>query len=410
MIDTAISIDKDRLNYYFSELAKIGATPLGGVTRLALTDEDKAGRELFIKWLTDLGCTVRYDDVGNIYGHYAGTDDSLPPVLLGSHLDSVYQGGQFDGALGVMCGLEVIAALKASNTRLRHPIELASFTNEEGVRFQPAVLASGVIAGEFTPEFAYSRTDLSGKTFGEELERIGYKGSATNRPTNLKAYLELHIEQGPVLEDLQLEIGVVEGIQGVTWLEVTFDGQSNHSGTTPMNRRQDALVAASRVIIGLQDLAFSVPDTVATVGRIQVEPNIVNAVPGKVTLWIDIRNPANAQVQKVKDLAIAMIEEISQSQGVESEVNQRWLAETTYFDTAAVSAVESSTKSLGFSYQRMMSGAGHDAMYMARLCPTAMIFVPTIDGKSHCQEESAHWDLVEKAANVLLNSVLKLAS
>lgn len=405
-----MQINNQRLRHYFTEMAKIGATEVGGVNRLALTDEDKIGRDLFSEWLKNIGLSVRVDDMGNLYGRYSNGNDDQPPVIIGSHLDSVYQGGKFDGALGVLAGLEVLHTLSENKVQTAFPVEVVSFTNEEGTRFQPAVISSGVLAGEFSLDFAYSRPDQTGVTLGDELERIGYKGDITNRPTKVQAYLEMHIEQGPILEENRIDLGVVEGIQGATWLEVILTGQANHAGTTPMNRRQDAMAAAARFILAVREIAaVKVPNTVATVGKLKIEPNIVNAIPGKVVLAVDMRQPDNAKLQEAIVLAKSALAEICQAENVQYEVNQMWLSSTVMFDETVVDTVEQAAKNLGFSYHRMLSGAGHDAMYMARLGATGMIFVPTVDGKSHCQEEDARWEAVVNATNVLLHTTLQLA-
>jgi len=405
-----LRIDSERMQQYFLDMAKIGATAHGGVNRVALTDEDKIGRDLFVKWLEELGLAVRYDDLGNIYGRYSGEEPDLPPLLLGSHLDTVYMGGKFDGTLGVIAGLEVLHRLRQAGVKTRYPIELVAFSNEEGVRFQPAMLSSGVVAGAFSQEYAYSRQDASGKTFGDELERIGYKGSIEHRPGQLHSYLELHIEQGTVLEEQNLPLGVVEAIQGQIWLQVNVKGQADHAGSTQMHQRKDALVAAATIIKGVRNIAGIIGQgMVTTVGRLLVEPNNVNAIPGKVTLFVDMRNPRDELVDEARDLVGQIIEQACQEEGVSYEMQELWRTHTTPFDPAVVDAVEAAARNLGYGYQRMISGAGHDAKYMADLCPTGMVFVSTVDGKSHCEEESAIWADVEKATNVLLQATLALA-
>lgn len=405
-----LRVDVSRLREHFFAMARIGATPEGGVTRLALTDEDKAGRDLYLGWLKAAGLAHRLDDVGNIYGRREGSDPTAPAVMLGSHLDTVTQGGKYDGTLGVMAALEVVRTLNDAGIRTRHPLELTVFTNEEGARFQPALLAAGVVAGKFDLDYAYSRTDSGGKTFGSELERIGYKGSRANRPGPLKAYLEFHIEQGPVLEAAGLSVGVVEGIQGQIWLEVTVSGQADHAGPTPMPMRRDSLVAAARIIAGIRNLAYLIdPEAVTTVGRIKVQPDIINVIPGRTVFTIDIRHPRDELVDLGTAMARRTIERICREERVECRVEEMWRMPTTRFDPVVVDAVERATRELGYSYRRMMSGAGHDAKYMADIAPTGMIFVPTVNGKSHCEEEAAPWEDIEKGANVLLQTTLALA-
>ena len=270
----------DRLKASLLEMAKIGATPAGGVTRPALSDADREARDLFARWAQEAGLSVRVDDLGTQYARMEGTDPGAAPLLIGSHLDSVPAGGRFDGALGVMTALEVVRSMRDAGFQPLRPVELVNFTNEEGARFEPALMASGVLAGRFTPDYVYGRTDQDGLRFGDELDRIGYRGSQDNRPEPIHAYLELHIEQGPVLEAEGLPVAVVEGIVGVEWINVTVSGQPQHAGTSPMRTRRDAMVAAARMIAALRDLILQYPDpTAVTVGRIQSVPGVINQIP-----------------------------------------------------------------------------------------------------------------------------------
>src|ERR671937_954582 len=288
---STMRIDRKRLEQSIDELGKIGETPRGGLTRLALTDDDRRGRDLMVRWMREAGLRVTVDQMGNIFGERAGTA-SLPPVMIGSHIDSVPTGGKYDGQLGVLCGLETIRALEQHRIRTRHPVTLAIFTNEEGARFQPAMIASGVMAGKIALEDAYNARDKDGVRLVDELERIGYLGSEPCVPRAFRAYLELHIEQGPFLEEEKLSVGVVEGIVAISWSRLTIRGVQDHAGPTPMRIRHDALVAAADVITGVRELARELGgDAVATVGNLVVAPNIVNAIPGRVTLSIDVRDP-----------------------------------------------------------------------------------------------------------------------
>ena len=293
-----IRINAERLHENLRQLAQIGATPAGGVTRLALSPEDRAARALLCRWMEEAGLRVRIDDFGNITGRRAGAVSGAA-VVMASHIDTVRRGGRYDGAYGVLAALEVLRTLNDTGVTTRLPLELVNWTNEEGVRFEPAMLASGAVAGRFTPEYVYGRTDRNGATFGSELERIGYKGERGNRPGPIAAYLELHVEQGPVLEDAAVPVGVVEGIVGITWSEIVADGRADHAGPSPMPLRRDALVAAARMISGVDDIARAVDGAVGTVGRIAAEPNVINTIPGKVTMSVDLRHPDAATLERL---------------------------------------------------------------------------------------------------------------
>src|SRR5712664_3030672 len=300
------NIDRKRLEHSIEELGRIGETPRGGLTRLALTDEDKRGRDLMVRWMREAGLRVTVDQMGNIFGERAGSEP-VPPVMMGSHVDSVPTGGKYDGQLGVLCGLETIRALDEHKIRTRHPVTLAIFTNEEGARFQPAMIASGVMAGKIPLEDAYNARDKDGVRLVDELERIGYLGSEPCVPRPFRAYLELHIEQGPFLEEEGLAVGVVEGIVAISWSRLTIHGVQDHAGPTPMRIRHDALVAAAAVVGGVREIARRMGgDFVATVGRLDLIPNIPNAIPGRVVLSVDFRDPQEANL----DRALAMLDHV----------------------------------------------------------------------------------------------------
>src|SRR5881409_2952630 len=302
-----MNVDRQRLEQSIEELGRIGQTPRGGLTRLALTDEDKRGRDWMVARMREAGLSVSVDQMGNIFGERAGVQ-GLPPVMMGSHVDSVPTGGRYDGQLGVLCGLEVIRTLNDEKLSTRHPVTLAIFTNEEGARFQPAMIASGVMAGKIALEDAYNARDKDGIRLGDELERIGYLGSEPCIPRPLRAYLELHIEQGPILEEQHLPVGVVEGIVAISWSRLTLTGVQDHAGPTPMRIRHDALVAAAEVVRGVREIPRQVGgDMVTTVGRLDVSPNIPNAIPGRVTLSIDVRDPDDSRVTR----AIGMVDRIA---------------------------------------------------------------------------------------------------
>ncbi|HHW43103.1 MAG TPA: Zn-dependent hydrolase [Desulfotomaculum sp.] len=405
-----MDINLSRMLERFNTLARFGATERGGLSRLALSDADKEARDQFVSWLIEAGLAVRVDDAGNIYGRREGTNSVAPAVLMGSHLDTVYKGGRFDGVIGVLGAFEVVETLNDYGVQTRAPLELVVFTNEEGARFQPALLGSGLITGYFTRDFVYSRRDQDGKTFGEELERIGYKGKEENRPGPLEAYLELHVEQGPVLEAEGLSVGVVEGIQGMVWLKVTIWGDADHAGPTPMEMRRDSMVAAARIISRVRELSYQLgKGTVTTVGHLCLEPNIVNVIPGKTVFTIDMRNPRDEIIEQGISAVKEIIARICENEKVSYMIDELWRVGATSFDLRVVQTVEDSVRERGYSYKRMISGAGHDAQYMARVTPVGMIFVPSIGGKSHTEEEAAPWDDIERGVNVLLTSALKLA-
>ncbi|HYE93277.1 MAG TPA: Zn-dependent hydrolase, partial [Terriglobales bacterium] len=392
-----------------TEMGRIGETPRGGLTRVALTDEDKLGRDQMVRWMREAGLAVTVDQMGNIFGERAGTE-KLPPVMMGSHIDSVPTGGKYDGQLGVMCGLEVLRTLNDTKTRTRHPMTLVIFTNEEGARFQPAMIASGVMAGKIPLEDAYNARDKDGIRLVDELERIGYLGPEPCVPRPFRAYLELHIEQGPFLEEEGLAIGVVEGIVSISWSRLTIEGVQDHAGPTPMRIRHDALVAAAEVIGRVRGIARELGgEIVTTVGNVVVHPNIVNAIPGKVQLSIDMRDPHDAMLDRARALLDAAVREACEKEGVSYELEHYWRVPRTPFDKDVVAAVERAAKATGAGYRRILSGAGHDAQYMAAIGPAGMIFVPSHDGRSHCEEEFTPMDDIEHGANTLLGAALELA-
>jgi N-carbamoyl-L-amino-acid hydrolase len=404
-----MKIDLGRLERSIEDLGKIGATPRGGLTRLALTDEDKRGRDWLVQHMKDAGLRITVDQMGNIFGERPG-QPGLPPVMMGSHADSVPTGGKYDGQLGVLCGLEVIRALNDGNVRTRHPVTLVIFTNEEGARFQPAMIASGVMAGKIPLEDAYNARDKDGIRLVDELERIGYLGSEPCIPRALRAYLELHIEQGPFLEEEGLAIGVVEGIVAIAWSRLTIHGVQDHAGPTPMRIRHDALVAAAEIVSRVRGIARELGgDLVTTVGNLTVLPNIPNAIPGRVQLSIDRRDPKDATLDRARAMLDPAVRETCEREGVTYELEHYWRVPHTPFDPDVVAAVERAAKATGAGYRRILSGAGHDAQYMAAIGPTGMIFVPSHDGRSHCEEEFTRIDDIEHGANTLLGVALELA-
>jgi N-carbamoyl-L-amino-acid hydrolase len=359
--------------------------------------------------MREAGLRVSVDQMGNIFGERAG-QPGQPPVMMGSHADSVPTGGKYDGQLGVLCALETIRTLNDHRARTRHPVTLVVFTNEEGARFQPAMIASGVMAGKIALEDAYNARDKDGLRLVDELERIGYLGSEPCVPRPLRAYLELHIEQGPFLEEEGLAVGVVEGIVAISWSRLTIHGVQDHAGPTPMRIRHDALVAASAVVTGVRGIARELGgDLVTTVGNLTVSPNIVNAIPGKVALSIDMRDPSDGTLDRALPMLDRVVREACEREGVRYELEHYWRVPRTPFDGTVVAAVERAAKATGAGYRRILSGAGHDAQYMAAIAPAGMIFVPSRDGRSHCEEEFTNMDDIEHGANTLLGAAIELA-
>ena len=402
-------IDRKRLESTIEELGRIGATERGGLTRLALTDEDRRGRDLLVGWMRQAGLRVTVDQMGNIFGERAGLP-GRPPVMMGSHADSVPTGGKYDGQLGVLCALETIRTLNDHRVQTQHPVTVVVFTNEEGARFQPAMIASGVMAGKIPLEDAYNARDKDGLRLVDELERIGYLGPEPCVPRPLRAYLELHIEQGPYLEEEGLSVGVVEGIVAIAWSRLTIHGVQDHAGPTPMRIRHDALVAAAEVIRGVRGIARQIGgELVTTVGNVTVSPNIPNAIPGRVTLSIDMRDPRDATLDKARWLLDGLVAEACRHEGVTYELEHYWRVPYTPFDPEVVSAVERAARATGTGHRRILSGAGHDAQYMAGIGPTGMVFVPSRGGRSHCEEEFTPMDDIEHGANTLLGAALELA-
>jgi N-carbamoyl-L-amino-acid hydrolase len=401
-----IQIDPQRLWDAIMETAEFGKTPKGGVKRLTLTDLDKQVRDWFRTQCEAVGCTVTVDEVGNMFARRPGRDNALPPICIGSHLDTQPTGGKFDGILGVLSGLELLRTLHDTGYETNAPIEVINWTNEEGSRFAPAMLASGVFAGVFTKEYAYSREDRDGQRFGDELDRIGYRGPVPVGQRKLGAHFELHIEQGPILENEEKVIGVVTGVQGMRWYEVTVTGRESHAGSTPMRLRRDALRGAARMIEAVIAVGDATADAVATVGLVEVRPNSRNVIPGEVFFTIDYRHPDDAKIGVMEAAARAAIERIAAELKLEVKLEAIWDSPAVKFDPACIDAVENAARSNGFSHRRIVSGPGHDSAYIARVAPTAMIFVPCREGISHNEEESIEFDHAAAGANVLLRAVL----
>jgi len=403
-----LRVDGERLWQSLMAMAEIGATAAGGSCRLALSDEDKAGRDLFAGWCREAGCSMRIDSLGNMFARRGGADDSLAPIVIGSHLDTQPHGGRFDGVFGVLAGLEIVRALNQAGAQTRAPLEIVNWTNEEGARFAPAMLASGVYAGVHEADFALSRADHDGLTLARELERIGYAGDEPCGARAISCYLEGHIEQGPILERNREIIGVVTGAQGTRWFDLCVRGADAHAGSTPMPGRKDALVAAAQLVCGFEELARRFPPhAVATVGEMHVLPNSRNTLPGEVRLTLDLRHPEDAPLAEMAEAARALAKETARARDVDIAIEQIWHGAPVQFAPTCVDAVENAAAELGYPHRRMISGAGHDACQVARKAPTAMVFVPCEGGVSHNEQEYAEPAHLEAGANTLLHAALK---
>jgi N-carbamoyl-L-amino-acid hydrolase len=405
----ALRVDIKRLLDRLNALGQVGALEGGGVCRLALSDVEGQGRDLVLRWMREQGLAVAIDKIGNAWGTRPGTED-LPPVMMGSHIDTVATGGIYDGNLGVLAGLEVLQVLDDAGVQTRHPIEVGFFTNEEGARFPPDMMGSSVHQGSLALDVALAQVDTDGVTVGEALSAIDYVGDHEVGVFRAHSFLELHIEQGPLLEREGVTIGAVTGVQGISWTEWTVTGTSNHAGTTPMNLRADAGLVAARIAVEARDLARDLGgDQLGTTGSIQLEPNLVNVIAREARAIVDLRNTD----WDVLLGAIARMDTFARSAAAAEgcEISQRTLVHfpPVAFDPAMIALVESTSKALGHSVRRMPSGAGHDAQMFAPNCPTAMIFVPSKDGLSHNVREHTAPDELEAGANVLLHAALAQA-
>jgi N-carbamoyl-L-amino-acid hydrolase len=407
---TSLRVNRGRLLQRLDQLAQIGAIEGGGVCRLALTDADKAGRDLVVGWMKALGLTVIIDQLGNVVGTRPG-QESGPPVMTGSHIDTVATGGRYDGNLGVLAGLEVIETLNEQQIQTRHPLAVAFFTNEEGARFHPDMMGSWVFSGGLPLADALAEVGIDGTTVGQELARIGYVGTTPCGNQPVKAFVELHVEQGPVLEREGIQIGAVTGVQGMSWQELTVKGVSNHAGTTPMALRHDAGYGASAIAVAARQLALQMGgNQVATVGSIRLIPGLVNVIAKEAKLTVDLRNTDSALLKQAESLMQENIQAIAKAEGL--DIHSRPLArfEPVTFDAAMVDLVANTAEAMGLSTKKMPSGAGHDAGMIAAIAPTAMIFVPSINGISHNVKEYTPPADLENGANVLLQVLLKLAT
>jgi N-carbamoyl-L-amino-acid hydrolase len=403
-----LQIDPQRLWDSLMATARIGATPKCGICRLTLTDLDRQVRDWFKTRCEALGCAVAVDEVGNMFARRPGKNPALAPIAMGSHLDTQPTGGKFDGALGVLAALEAMRTLHDLGYETNAPIEIVNWTNEEGARFAPAMLAFGVFAGVFTAEYAYSRMDRDGKTFGEELDRIGYRGEQRPGARRFAAMFELHIEQGPILEDEGRMIGIVRGVQGMRWYEVTITGQEAHTGATPMALRKNALIGAAAMLARIDAIAREhPPHAVGTVGLIENKPNSRNVIPGEVFFTVDFRHPDAKVLDVMEEQLRVGLAEILRPLQLTYHETRIWDSPPVNFATDLIDCVRIGAEKAGFTSRDMISGAGHDAAYIARVAPTTMIFVPCAGGTSHNEAESTSFDECAAGAQVLLNAVLE---
>ena len=403
-------IDGPRLLSSLAALGQVGALPGGGVNRLALSDADAQGRDWTVERMRALGLRVEVDAIGNIFGHGVGAEN-VAPVMMGSHIDTVRTGGLYDGNYGVLAALEVVATLRDAGIQTRRPLTVAVFTNEEGARFQPDMMGSLVYVGGMPLAQALAQKDAEGLTVAAELQRIGYLGSAAVGAPAVDSFVELHIEQGPVLEQSGVQIGVVEGVQGISWTEFTVEGQSNHAGTTPMALRHDAALVAAQVAVHVRELAQSMGSRqLATVGAVRLSPNLVNVIAQKAVFTVDLRNTDSAALAQAEGHMHAFAARAAQAEGV--RLHSRSLArfEPVAFDPHVVDRVERQAQALGCTHMRLPSGAGHDAQMLARVCPSAMIFVPSVGGLSHNVREHTEADDLLRGAQLLLQVVVELAN
>ncbi len=403
---TNLTINPQRLWDSLMETAVFGGTPKGGIKRLTLSDEDKWVRDWFKAECEKLGCTVEVDEVGNMFATRPGRRKDLLPIAMGSHLDTQPTGGKFDGVLGVLGPLEVMRTLVDIGYESNAPLMIANWTNEEGSRFAPAMLCSGVYAGVFTPEFAYSREDRQGVKLGDELERIGYKGRHKAGAIKFSAMFELHIEQGPILEAENKMIGIVTGVQGMRWYEVTVRGQESHTGATPMGLRKNALLGASRMIEAIHQVGMAHLPGVASVGLIENRPNSRNVVPGEVFFTVDLRHPDEKILDKMEKAYQEALPKIASELKLELEEKRIWNSPAVKFAPDLIECVRQGAKQAGYTSREMASGAGHDAAYINRVTPTTMIFVPCLGGISHNEAESTTLEECGAGTQVLLNAVL----
>ncbi len=405
-----LRINGDRLWDSLMEMAKIGPGVAGGNNRQTLTDEDAEGRALFQKWCEDAGCSMGLDQMGNMFARREGTDPEALPVYVGSHLDTQPTGGKYDGVLGVLGGLEIIRTLNDLGIKTKHPIVATNWTNEEGTRYAPAMLSSGVFAGMHTQDWAYDREDAEGNKFGDELQRIGWRGDEEVGARKMHAFFELHIEQGPILEAEGKDIGVVTHGQGLSWTQITVTGKDAHTGSTPMPMRKNAGLAMARILEKVDEIAWShAPHAVGAAGHIDVFPNSRNVIPGKVVFTVDFRSPELEVITDMENRLRVAAEDIVEEMGLEIEFEKVGGFDPVKFDDGCVAAVRDAAERLGYSHTDIISGAGHDACWINRVAPTAMVMCPCVGGLSHNEAEEISKDWAAAGADVLFHAVVETA-
>ncbi|MBF7015949.1 M20 family metallo-hydrolase [Staphylococcus durrellii] len=410
METSELKVDETYLFEKINKSSEVGKTANNGLYRLALTHEDKLIRDDFISWMKEESLDVRVDDFGNIYGRRKGINNEASPIVIGSHLDTQPYGGRFDGVLGVLGGLSVIKTLNDYNIETERPIELINFTNEEGARFPQPMVASGGLIGEFKKSYIYNLADNEGTTYEEALEHINYKGLESQRIKEAHSFLELHIEQGPVLENEHKDIGIVQGIQGMTWLSINIKGLSNHAGSTPMQDRKDAFHKATAVIQDIYEIAEKHKGLNITIGKVDVSPNVPNVIPGEVQFIVDIRHQNKGVLTECQTKIEQFIAAVSNEQDYQATVSVDWAAKPTVFANNVTQVIKESTESLKYSNLEMYSGPGHDAKHMAGMTDTGMIFVPSHKGISHNEAELTYDKHIIQGVEVLLKTVNKLAN
>tara|TARA_B100000768_G_scaffold82239_1_gene77908 strand:- start:1099 stop:2349 length:1251 start_codon:yes stop_codon:yes gene_type:complete len=405
-----LKINSERLWDSLMDMARVGPGVAGGNNRQTVTDADSEGRHLFQTWAEAAGCSMGLDQMGNMFAMRAGTDPDALPVYVGSHLDTQPTGGKYDGVLGVLGGLELLRTMSDLDIKTKHPIVVTNWTNEEGTRYAPAMLSSGVFAGLHSQEWAYERTDVDGKSFGDELARIGWRGDEKVGARKMHAFFELHIEQGPILEAEDKQIGVVTHGQGLSWTEITILGKDAHTGSTPMPMRKNAGLAMARILDRVEDIAMShAPHAVGAAGHINVYPNSRNVIPGKVVFTVDFRSPELAVIQDMESRLRVEAQGICDTMGMEVSFEKVGGFDPVTFDETCVQAVRSAAVRLGYSHMDLISGAGHDACWINRVAPTAMIMCPCVDGLSHNEAEEISPEWAAAGTDVLLHAVLETA-
>ena len=409
-LNSNLRINGERLWDSLMEMAQIGPGVAGGNNRQTLTDEDGVGRALFQDWCKAAGCSMGLDQMGNMFARWEGTDPDALPVYVGSHLDTQPTGGKFDGVLGVLGGLEILRTLNDLGIKTKHPIVVTNWTNEEGTRFAPAMLASGVFAGMHTQDWAYAREDAEGKKFGDELARIGWKGDEKVGAREMHAFFELHIEQGPILEAEGKDIGVVTHGQGLSWTQVTVTGKESHTGSTPMPMRKNAGLGMARILEKVEEIAWShAPDAVGAAGHIDIHPNSRNVIPGKAVFTVDFRSPNLAVIEDMEARLRTEGQKIADEMGLTVEFEKVGGFDPVEFDETCVTAVRNAAERMGYSHRNLISGAGHDACWINRVAPTAMVMCPCVDGLSHNEAEEISREWAEAGANVLMQAVVETA-